>query len=256
MVSPDGQYLAYERVAFFGGEDPNYPQVWLLELDSQGAPPEGAKPRLAGPELHQTLNPDWSSLGKLAIYDTNLSAFLIVDPTGGEPIQFANQTGQPGDWHPNGREFVAPEINFLGENTSPELNNLQPLANSHLIRFDLINGTSESLTRQEDLEDTAPAFSPDGAYLAFARKSLQAELWTPGRQLWIMRVGTWSAEALTGEELYSHYGFAWSPGGNLLAYVRFNQSVLSEPPELWVMDPFSGQKTQLVVGGYQAQWVP
>jgi Tol biopolymer transport system component len=144
----------------------------------------------------------------------------------------------------------------LGENTSPDLENLQPLANSHLILFNLERVESQSLTLQEDLEDTAPSFSPDGAYLAFARKSLHRDSWKPGRQLWIMRTGTWQAEALTDDAVYNHFAFAWSPLGDMLAYVRFNQSVLSEPPELWVMDPFSGLATQLIIGGHSPQWIP
>ena len=102
----------------------------------------------------------------------------------------------------------------------------------------------------------APVFSPDGAFLALARKNLQIELWTPGRQLWLMRTGTWQAQQLTDEPLYSHFEFAWSPQGDLLAYVRFNQAALTEPPELWVIDPYTARAAELVVGGYAPQWLP
>ena len=256
VVSPNGEYLAYERVAFVGGTEPSYPQIWLLALDTEGNPKVTSEPTLVGPELHQTLGPNWSSQNMLVIYDTNQSAYLIYDPDRGILYQFANQTGQPGSWHPDGREFVAPEINFLGEDTAPDLDDLQPLANSQLMLFNLENSTTRNLTSEEDLEDTSPAFSPDGAYLAFARKSLHIDSWTPGRQLWLMRTGIWEAEALTNDELYNHFDFAWSPQGDVLAYVRFNQSVLSEPPELWIMDPFSRQATELLVGGYRPHWIP
>jgi hypothetical protein len=255
VVSPQGDILAYVRVAFIGGADPSYPQVWLLPLAVEGIPPAAAEPTLAGSPAHQTLDPAWSVDGVLAFYDTDTAEFVMLDPGQGVLARFANQTGEPGAWHPNGRDFVAPEINFLDQGGSEELGELQPLANSHLMLFNLDGGEAQDLTSEEDLEDTAPAFSPDGAYLALARKSLHIDRWTPGRQLWLMRVGTWQAEALTDDELYSHYDFAWSPAGDLLAIVRFNQSVLSEPPELWLIDPFSGRATQLVIGGYRPQWI-
>jgi Tol biopolymer transport system component len=239
-----------------GGEEPSYPRLWLLSLADAGVTTKMPEPVLAGDPLHQTIGPNWSADGALAFYDSNAAAFVILDPHTGSTTHFPNQTGQPGAWHPNGRDFVAPEINFLGEETSQELSGLQALANSHLILFNWQDGSTQDLTRLEELEDMAPVFSPDGAFLAFARKNLQIKLWTPGRQLWLMRTGTWQAEQLTDEPLYSHFEFAWSPGGDLLAYVRFNQSALTEPPELWVIDPFTARATELVVGGYAPQWLP
>jgi len=255
-VSPRGDFLAYERAAFVGGSEPTYTRVWLLPLGGRDQAGDNPQPVLAGDALHQTIGPDWSPEGLLAFYDSNAAAYIILEPSSGNTTQFPNQTGQPGAWHPNGRDFVAPEIYFLDEGASEELTDLQALANSHLILFNRQDGATLDLTQFEELEDMAPVFSPDGAYLAFARKNLQVEQWTPGRQLWLMRTGTWQAISLTDEPLYSHFEFAWSPEGELLAYVRFNQTLLTEPPELWVIDPSTARAAQVVIGGYAPQWIP
>jgi Tol biopolymer transport system component len=61
---------------------------------------------------------------------------------------------------------------------------------------------------------------------------------------------------MTNDPLYNHYDFAWSPTGNRLAFVRFNQSTLTEPPEVWTIDPQTGQASQIILGGYAPQWIP
>jgi len=255
VVSPREDFIAYERVALPGGEEPNYPRVWLLPLTMLGGGGE-PRPLLAGSAAHQTLGPVWSSDGLLTFYDTNAAEYVILNPRDGAQTAFPNLTGGAGAWHPNGVDFIAPEIIFLDEQTSEGLSDLQSLANSHLILFNWQDETTRDLTRFEELEDTSPAFSPDGAYLVFARKNLQVERWTPGRQIWLMRSGTWEAEPLTDDPLYNHFEFTWSPGGDVLAYVRFNQTVLTEPPEIWVMDPFIDRATQVIVGGFAPQWIP
>jgi Tol biopolymer transport system component len=255
-ISPDERFMAYEHTALPGSDQPNYPQVRIVSLSPGNLPAiEEISSTLALP-LHQTLQPSWSPEGLLIFYDTNASAFIIMDPLEGERARLSNQTGQPGAWHPNGRFYLAAEIFFLDEGVSDALTDLEPLANSHLLLFNWQDGEIQDLTPGENMEDTVPAFSPDGKYLAFARKFLDIKNWTPGRQLWLLHLGNNEAQPLTNDPLYNHFEFAWSPAGDRLAYVRFNQSALTEPPEIWLIDPFSGQPTQLISGGYAPQWMP
>lgn len=256
-LSPKGDYLAYERGMLPGstsagsGQSENF-QVWVMSL----ATGEQAKPFLAGAADHQTTQPAWSSAGLLAFYDSTAAAYIFSEPGVGERGQLANQTGQGGVWHPDGHEFLAPEIVFVDTGNSPTVTGLQPRADSHLILYNLDTRSTQDLTPGEGIEDTSPVFSPDGKFLAFARKYLDAKRWTPGRQLWIARVDTHEARPLTDEPLYNHYQFAWSLSGDQLAYVRFNQSALTEPPEIWIMDLLSGSESRLVVGGYSPRWTP
>jgi dipeptidyl aminopeptidase/acylaminoacyl peptidase len=249
-LDSQGKRLAYERSALPGGST-EIPQVWVLPLT-----PAGSAPILMGDPAHQTVMPEWSSQGTLVFYDSIALAYLFFEPGGTEKGRFPNQTGQQGDWRPDGDAFLAPEITYLNANVSPALSNLEALADSHLILFHLDNGQTEDLTPGEGIEDTSPAYSPNGEFLAFTRKYLDVKRWTPGRQLWIARVEGREARQVTDTPLYNHYDLAWSPSGDQIAFVRFNQSALSEPPEIWIIDLLTDQTIRLVQGGYSPIWIP
>jgi Tol biopolymer transport system component len=200
--------------------------------------------------------PAWSADGRLSYFDSLEDAFIVVAPDGEQLARFRNTTGQPGDWQPHGPAFVAPEIFFLDENFSESLQNeLDRLSDSHLMLYER-SGEGRDLTEVEGIEDALPAFSPDGRVLAFARKFLSTEHWSPGRQLWLMDIISRQARALTDEPDYNHFDFAWSPDGRRLAYVRFNQSLLTDLPEIWVINVENGEKTMILAGGYFPQWIP
>jgi hypothetical protein len=251
-LSPKGDYLAYERGSLpASGQTENF-QVWVLPLASGGS----AEPFLAGAAGHQTTQPSWSSAGLLAFYDSNEKAYIFTEPGAGERGRFPNETGQGGAWHPDGRQFLAPEIIFVDTGSSPSVTGLEPRADSHLLLYNLDTKATQDLTPGQGIEDTSPVFSPDGKFLAFARKYLDDLHWTPGRQLWVARLDTREARPLTSEPDYNHYQFAWSFSGEQLAYVRFNQTAPSEPPEIWVMNLLDGTQSRLAVGGYSPHWTP
>jgi hypothetical protein len=250
-VSPLGDYLAYESTPDQTGRT----QVWVLPLKhvQSAEPPE---PFLAGEPDHQTFQPLWSSQGMLAYYDLDAAAYILQDLGSGQVTLFPNQTGASADWHPDGERFVAAEIFFTGETGTAQPEGLAARAYSHLLLFNRRDASTQDLTPGEDLEDTFPLFSPDGSTLAFARKFLDTPRWTIGRQLYWMRLGGGEARQLTNDPIYTHYDFAWSPGGEQLAYVRFNQTAPQEPPELWLVQVSTGIAESLVVGGYAPQWLP
>ncbi len=259
-VSPDEKYLAYERMALPGAGEPGFPQVWLLplELASSAGPgtpaPTQAAPKPAGNPIHQTLQPAWSAEGLLVFYDKNDEALIMVDANGNERARFTNLTGQPGAWSPNGQSFIAPEI--IVPAISSSITGLEQLSSSHLIVYAWQDSSAHDLTPGAELEDAEPAFSPDGATLAFARKYLDVKSWTPGRQIWLKKMGSGEAHQLTNDPNYNHFDFAWSPNGDQLAYMRFNQTAQTEPPEIWLTSLSTGQSARLVTGGYSPQWIP
>lgn len=261
QVSPQGDLLAYERTSLAGAESGEFPQVWLLPLPAREptgseSTPTPAEPRLAMDPGHSTQGAVWSPEGLLSLFDASLSAFILIDPQSGEVARFSGQTGLPGSWDPGGESYVISEIfsNPLNDTQAPA--GIQPVPSNHLLRYQRSDGKLEDLTQADDLDDAAPAFSPQGDLLAFARKYLDLDRWTPGRQLWIMRPDGSNAQPLTDEATFNHYDFAWSPDGNELAYVRFNQNAPAEPPEIWLVDLEGGQAQELVIGGYAPRWIP
>jgi Tol biopolymer transport system component len=262
-ISSAGNILAYELTISIEDGGIGYPQVWVAAIDPDTKLPGEAS--LVGNPAHQTLQPNWSTDGVLSFYDSSAKTYSFVKPQAntGSPVeiaQFANETGEMGCWSPDGAVFVATEITFVrsdnqGYQIDPDLIN-----NSHLMRFQLATNEVLDLSKAENVDDASPAFSPDGLAIGFARRYINITRWTPGRQLWIMSI---TADGSVGEEFpltndpnFNHYDLTWNPGGNRLAYVRFNQTTLTDLPEIWLIDPANGETQPLVTGGYSPAWIP
>lgn len=267
-VSPQGDYLAYERTDYQAGAELASTRVWWVALpppaesSALAATLPPLQPALAGEAPRQTVQPDWSSTNLLSYYDLTQAAFIVLDPVRGKTWMFANQTGQPGSWNPAGNDYVAPEISISESGNPAIVAGSSSFGNSHLVRFDLTTNATQYISVAEDLEDTSPAYSPDGTYLVLARKYLDITRWTPGRQIWLMQNNGQGARPLTNDPEFTYFDFAWSPGWSgqtadeWIACVRFNQTIPTEPPELWIIDPLTGRGLKLVVGGYAPRWLP
>jgi Tol biopolymer transport system component len=261
-LSRQEDYLAYERIAPAGSQEPAYSQVWVAKLTPRD-PQTGwvslaadSPPQRAGDALNQTSQPDWSPDGILSFYDTNRKAFVVLDPRSGKGTNLPNQTGEPGSWQPDSKAYLAPELIANAGGSAQTTPDLKPFTSSHLIRYQIETGTMQDLSQAEVLEDTAPAYAPDGAQVAFARKFLDVRRWTPGRQLWLMNADGSNARQITNDPDYNHFDFAWEPGGERLAYVRFNQSAPTDPPAVYLYDFTKGYESEIVVGGYSPAWLP
>jgi Tol biopolymer transport system component len=250
QLSPDGQWLVYERIPLSVSGTSAANAVWLYSMSEKSS-------RLLSPTGQVSHSPVWSAASMLAYYSTRDQAFIVYDPSDNTQRLLPNQTGEPGVWSPDGRTFVAQEV-FI-----EAINLLEPQTSSHLIRYDIPeDSTDDSLIVQTDLsaafdqEDLYPAFSPDGARLAFARRYLDPTRWTPGRQLWIMNADGSAARPLSNAPAYNHYHFAWNAAGDQIAYVRFDPTSLTQPPELWLIQSDGSNPIQLVIGGYAPLWAP
>ncbi len=257
QISPNGTLLAFERNPLAGTSQELFPQVWLMPIPAdqlEGASLSAGYP--AGVAAHPTSLPTWSSTGMLAFYDSNQHAFVIMDPKTGETTAFPNETGEAGAWTPDGTAFIAPEISLISADGTGLQGSADNLANSKLVRYDLQANSSQVLSQGIYLEDTWPAYSPDGDSLAFARRYLDAAHWTPGRQIWVMDTDGNNARPLTQAPFFNHATLTWSPDGGQLAYLRFNQETLTDPPELWLINADGSHPIELVTGGYAPLWMP
>jgi hypothetical protein len=243
VASFDGHFLAYEYLlpTLIGGLGPA--QIWLLSLLDLYATP-------LGQAAHETVQPSWSSSGWLAYYDRNGNGYEVVNPITQQRMQLSTQTGQPGAWSPNGEYYLAPEISYIQTTGSNET------GTSNLIRYRVVNNTSENISGENSVEDVEASYSPDGGSIAFTRKFLDTDRWTLGRQLWVMNADGSNAHPITDEADYNHYDLAWRRDGVMLAYVRFNQAKLSDSPELWMVNVDGSDPVQLVIGGYSPLWIP
>jgi Tol biopolymer transport system component len=236
QISPDEGYLAYEFISNQPGIQPGI-QVYDLETDIQTD---------LGDTGVYLDNPTWSLSGWLSFYNHTRRGYEFWNPDADETIFLPNETGGDGSWSPDGRHFVCSEIQFKSTNLAPR----------HLLKFDLIEQTLVDLSQGSFLEDLNPSFSPQGSYLAFSRKYLDPEDWTPGRELWVMDLEENQSIQLTDEIDFHHTSFAWHSDGDQLVYVRYNQAKLSEPPEIWLINRDGSDKVRLIINGFAPRWIP
>ena len=243
VVSSDGKYLAYEYLERVGEGGLNPAQIWSLSLSSLA-------PSAVGEVAHETVQPSWSSTGWLAYYDRTSSNYEMIDPQTQAHLEFPNQTGQPGSWSSDGLSYLAPEITYQPSAVNTET------ATSHLMRYTLQSKAAADLSPADTVEDVEGTYSPDGNWITFARKYLDEKRWSLGRQIWVMSSGGFDPHPITDAPDYNHYDLAWSRDSLKIAYVRFNQAKLSDPPELWIMNADGSEPIELVVGGYSPVWIP
>jgi Tol biopolymer transport system component len=242
-ISFDGKNLAYEYLIPSPKGELGPAQIWLLDLQDLSKKP-------IGQTTHETVQPVWSSTGWLAIYDRTSQLYDVINPKTNARIQLVNLTGQPGNWSPDGEFFLAPELMYYPSTEDTET------GISHLLRYGIQGGTSGDISKEDNVEDVEGIYSPEGGSIAFARKYLDMERWSFGRQIWIMNPDGSNSHQITDEPDYNHYDLAWSWNSLLIAYVRFNETQLYEPPELWMIDAEGSNPIQLVVRGYSPLWIP
>ena len=262
QVHPNLPMLVYTRIGSSAGDGEVKSQVWLLS-DLATGETEALVSR------GETKLPQWSSSGWLSYYHVDLQRFVFLNPATGERVSFTNKTGEAGTWLPTGgtyitTQLVASQLDTLrgpsgeAQNAEVDVSELETVGtvSSHLISFDLQSGRMTDLTRNTLLEDTSPSFSPNGRLVALARKYIDASRWIPGRQIWLMSADGSETFQLTYDLNFKHTAFAWHPSGQTIAFVRFNQILLTDPPELWVVDTDGRNAIQLIIGGYAPQWIP
>jgi Tol biopolymer transport system component len=265
--SPDGQWLAYERTPLDAQGQPGVTTVWLLNLgDLSNQPASSSSPTGSSGTTDSSgatslpgatsLYASWSPSGWLAYYQNEAQRFVIQEVSGKVIGYLPLRSSETAAWSPDGKYLAAVE---LGSQTIGSLGTFSP---SRLWSYDMtrVNNNGKipaaDLTKASQIEDSIPAYSPDGAWIAFARRYLDSTRWTPGRQLWLMRPDGSDAHPLTQAGDYNHFDFAWSLDGKQIAFVRFNQTALTEPAELWLINADGSQPIKLVLGGYAPQWIP
>ena len=250
VFSFDGAWLAFERRSLSA---PGEVHVEVIGL-TNGETVTPADP------THVTGTPRFARDGRLSYLNRTLQAIGVYDFNARFTTLIPTSSGEIGSWSPDGQYIVYPEIIFpleptLAPEATPEAEHTD-LFYSHLLRVTVATNAVENLSGGGLVEDASPAYSPSGAWLAFGRKKLEQEAWTPGKQLWLMRADGSDARPLTDEPFYNHSAFVWSPDETLLVYMRFNVADPSNPPELWVMNADGTNPRLLATGGYLPEWMP
>ncbi len=240
--APDGHALAFTRTTP-GGQSL---RVWLFTLEDGQAQP-------LSPPDHYAQSPRWSPDGKLAYYDANREGYVVLDSQGQELGFFPNDTHEGYTWTADGLALIAVHMQPL-----PDIRDATgaPVIAAHLWRFNLASASIVDLSRPPEVEDASPVADPTGQWLAFARRSMKPQQWSLGRQLWLMTPEGASPHAITQSPNFHHQGFAWTPDGQQLAFVRTDQGTIAAPPEVWIYSLRDGGLTRVALNAYAPQWLP
>jgi len=235
---PDGQGLIYERHE--GGQ----PALWTVTLDGEAAPLlwQGEPMAAAAPRL--SADGRW-----LAALDAATEQMLLYDLASGEGDLIPGQTGVPAAWHPWRNALLMSHVYWLGESFGKRL----LLADLEEGELRLITGEDE--TALPLVEDIHAAWSPDGEWIAFARRSTLRGAAAP-RQIWLVDAQGGELRQLAQDARIHHGAPQWSPDGQLLLYGRYHWEQPDGPAALGVFELASGAQRLLPAAGSWPAWLP
>ncbi len=215
--SPDGRRIAFTRNEDVG-EFMTHTDDDVFVMDADGDDVQQLTPERDGRSSGQ---PTWSPDGRQIAYvhgpsvDSGVPSrfgglfVMNVDGSGVRRLTQGHADTDP-TWSPDGREIAFTRGVNLGSPTG---------ANTDIYVTDPAGGAPRRLTRTARLFEEAPAWSPDGSRIAFARLTFQTQF--DGKEsIYVMnRDGTGERLVLAHQHFADGpYSLSWSPNGRTIAF--------------------------------------
>ncbi|MBK7896965.1 MAG: Ig-like domain-containing protein [Candidatus Promineifilaceae bacterium] len=239
---PDGRRLIYERRNIpTPGAPPGNPRLWWLDVTSGETVPLFQNSQMLGLYPRISTNGQWLSF--VSPIDQGIQLYNLEDGTG---MLIPNQMGSPAVWRPQSDRLLITNINTSSTNWSVELTSVD-------LASEGVTVLSQPMPGEDSVDDSAPAWSPDGEWIAYGRKLPRTPM---GRQIWVMRADGSEALAITNDPQIHHGEIAWSPDGRFLLYQQYNLEELYAKPTVWLVEIATGQRTEIASPGTLPAWLP
>lgn len=201
--SPDGQGLLYSRLDFDPEENPaNVQTIWWLDLKTLESEP------LFQDALTPGFSPRWSPDGKWLSYTSiNPLEIKFYHMETGESQTLPSGLGYPAVWSPDSSRVILQDLDW------GEFGYL-----NKLYSYSLENEWLTMLAYGEYYDESYPAWSPDGQWLAVVRRDWVEGMPEPDNQVWIMRPDGTEARQMTETDNFTYGQPAWSPNSRYLVF--------------------------------------
>ena len=229
QLHPDGAVVAYVVTVADKAADRPSSSIWIVAAEG-GTP----RPLTNGPaDREPRWSPDGATLAFVGRGDDDDATELRLLPTaGGEPRAIACRQGAISDvaWSPDGQTLAFTAVTHLadaGDSEPVVVDRLDYKADGagllgsrrrHLFVIGLEDREPVALT-WGDFSVAAPAWSPDGARLAFAAARHADRDLVSGSAIWLIDAGGGPSRELTPGEGVDGVP-TWSPDGAAIAFVR------------------------------------
>ncbi len=214
------------------------PAIWWVDTGNGSASVVELSSQQAGYGVTFSPNGDWFSYGS----PIDHSLALINLATEQQSVLHVH-TDKPIAWNQASDSFVVVHNLATGARFGAQLH-----------RVETKTGESLNLTGEEkNVEDSLPAWSPDGEWIVFGRRFPQTPM---GRQIWLMGSDGDNAHPLTDDALLDHTAFRWSPQGNKIVYQTTDLNSPNAMPSLWMIDVESQERIEIAGNGMLPSWLP
>jgi TolB protein len=238
--SPDGQGLLYSRLDFDPEINPaNVQSIWWLDLETLESS------SLFQDALTPGFSPRWSPDGRWLSYTSiNPLEIKFYNMETGESIILPSGLGYPAVWSPDSVQVILQDLNW-GEDGYLK----------KLYSYNLETGWLTMLSYGKMYDESYPAWSPDGQWLAVVRQAWVDGLPESDNQVWIMRPDGTEALQMTETENYTYGQPAWSPNSR---YLVFDYRVVYDggiDSGVMLLDIQSGKIRLLSESGNRPAWL-
>lgn len=247
----DNRRLIYEKRPIGDDGIPGSTYLWWLDtetgetqtvLEDQNARGTGAR-----------FSPDGQWLSYVSPEEQGAILYHLTD---GRSHFVADEIGVPAAWSPAGDQVIVPNLDLViihGEDGDDHLQHAHEYETAtHLFAFNMEDGEVENISGDLRVEDSAPAWSPDGEWIAFGRRFAGT---SAGRQLWLMNSDGSDQQVLLDDPGITYGPPSWSPDGRYLLFQQFVLDDAGGDPGIWLLDIESGQAIEMIAGAMQPAWL-